>query len=509
MSIYQIKDEDLLKRFLMLGTENGSYYVSENDFVITHVNCLEKLLKQDYTKVIDIINKYYLSVYKKDYLLFVIARCCADKNKDLRIYAYEYMLEVCKTPTQLFLFIDLYEKINEILNKSTGWNKLQKEYISKWYLTKQPINLAYLMTKYKNRNKWTHKDVLKLSHVKATNNSHDSLFAYITRDYDAFKDKNNNPELLEYIQAYEVIKTTEDEDIAIALINQHNFVREHLSTKLLNNVHVWNALLNKMPIIALLKNLNKLTSLNLFSHYPDSLAKVTNQLQSIDMIVKNRIHPLQVLIALTTYTKGNGFKGKLEWNPLSEITKALNKAYRLTFINTHPTNKRILVALDVSSSMTFSSVCGIDCMRASEVACAISMILAGHEPYCDIMGFSNELVNLDISPLDSLENNMAKVYKKTFGTTDISLPFTWAIDNDKNYDCFIVITDNETNCNKIPPAQALRLYKEKTHINSKLVVIALSANNISIADPNDLSMLDIGGFDAETPVIINHFISQH
>ena len=307
-----ISQEELLKRFLLIGTENGSYYVSEKDLTITHVQSLENLLKEDYTKVINIINKYYLSVYKKDYLLFVIARCCADKNKDLRIHAYEYMLEICKTPTQLFLFIELYEKINKILNKSTGWNKLQKEYISKWYLTKQPMDLAYLITKYKNRNQWTHKDVLKLSHIKAHTNSHDSLFAYITRDYDIFKEKNSDLDLLEYIRAYEVLNSTDDEDLAIALINQHNFVREHVSTKLLNNVHVWNALLKNMPIIALLRNLNKLTSLDLFQEYPESLTKILNKIQDPDILKKNRIHPLQLLIALTTYTKGKGFKGKLD-----------------------------------------------------------------------------------------------------------------------------------------------------------------------------------------------------
>jgi 60 kDa SS-A/Ro ribonucleoprotein len=507
-SVYKVSQEELLKRFILLGTENGSYYITESELTITHISCLDNLIKTDYKKVIDIINTCYLKVYKKDYILFVIARCCADKNKDLRIDAYEYMLEICKIPTHLFLFIDLYERICQILYKSTGWNKLQKEYISKWYLNKQPMNLAYLITKYKNRNQWTHKDVLKLTHVKAYTDAHDALFAYITRDYDMFMKKVPDSDLQEYIEAYEVIKNTNDEDIAIALINQHKFVREHVSTQLLSNVHVWNALIPHMPMIALLRNLNKLTALGLFLHYPNSLTKIIDQLQNVDVIKKSKVHPLQILITLSTYSKGKGFKGKLEWQPLLALNTALNNAYRLSFVNVTPTNKRFLIALDVSSSMTFSSVCGIECMQASEIACAVAMIIAGQEPYCDVMGFSHEFKDLDISPLEPLEDNIKKVYNHTFGNTDISLPFLWALENKKLYDCFIVITDNDTNSNTIPPVEALRLYKEEMHITSKLIVIALCANKISIADPNDLSMLDIGGFDAETPLVINSFVSS-
>jgi len=40
----------------------------------------------------------------------------------------------------------------------------------------------------------------------------------------------------------------------------------------------------------------------------------------------------------------------------------------------------------------------------------------------------------------------------------------------------------------------------------KLIVVAMTSNNVSIADPNDKNMLDIAGFDASVPDIINDFI---
>lgn len=40
-------------------------------------------------------------------------------------------------------------------------------------------------------------------------------------------------------------------------------VREHIPTNLLNSVPVWQALLEKMPMTALIRNLSKLSSLGL------------------------------------------------------------------------------------------------------------------------------------------------------------------------------------------------------------------------------------------------------
>jgi 60 kDa SS-A/Ro ribonucleoprotein len=42
-------------------------------------------------------------------------------------------------------------------------------------------------------------------------------------------------------------------------------------------------------------------------------------------------------------------------------------------------------------------------------------------------------------------------------------------------------------------------------IAAKLVVVAMTSNGFSIADPNDGGMLDVVGFDAATPEVISSF----
>jgi len=42
-------------------------------------------------------------------------------------------------------------------------------------------------------------------------------------------------------------------------------------------------------------------------------------------------------------------------------------------------------------------------------------------------------------------------------------------------------------------------------IAAKLVVVAMTANDFTIADPDDAGMLDIVGFDPSTPQLIAEF----
>jgi len=69
----------------------------------------------------------------------------------------------------------------------------------------------------------------------------------------------------------------------------------------------------------------------------------------------------------------------------------------------------------------------------------------------------------------------------------------------------VVYTDNETWAGDIHPAQALRDYREHMGIGARLVVVGMTSNGFSIADPNDAGMLDVVGFDTATPHVISEF----
>jgi 60 kDa SS-A/Ro ribonucleoprotein len=92
-----------------------------------------------------------------------------------------------------------------------------------------------------------------------------------------------------------------------------------------------------------------------------------------------------------------------------------------------------------------------------------------------------------------------------FGGTDCALPMVWALKNRVAADVFVVYTDSETWAGNIHPVQALRRYREGMGIPAKLVVVGMTSNGFSIADPDDAGMLDVVGFDASTPQMISDF----
>ena len=75
----------------------------------------------------------------------------------------------------------------------------------------------------------------------------------------------------------------------------------------------------------------------------------------------------------------------------------------------------------------------------------------------------------------------------------------------------MIYTDSETWSGTIHPAQALREYRERMGINAKLVVVGMTSNGFSIADPNDVGMLDVVGFDTATTEIytVSDTLSLH
>jgi len=84
----------------------------------------------------------------------------------------------------------------------------------------------------------------------------------------------------------------------------------------------------------------------------------------------------------------------------------------------------------------------------------------------------------------------------------------YALERGLEVDGFVVYTDSETWAGAIHPVQALRLYRERTGVAAKLVVVGMASNGFSIADPDDAGMLDVVGFDAATPAVIADFLRR-
>ena len=89
---------------------------------------------------------------------------------------------------------------------------------------------------------------------------------------------------------------------------------------------------------------------------------------------------------------------------------------------------------------------------------------------------------------------------------DCALPMLWAARNKLNVSAFITYTDSETWAGHIHPSQALRQYRSEFVGDAKAVVVGMTSNGFTLADPNDRGMLDVVGFDTSAPAVIADFI---
>ena len=80
-----------------------------------------------------------------------------------------------------------------------------------------------------------------------------------------------------------------------------------------------------------------------------------------------------------------------------------------------------------------------------------------------------------------------------------------ALKNNEQVDAFVIYTDSETYMGTIHPQAALEEYRKATGIDAKLIVVGMTSNCLTIADPKDLNTLNLAGFDTATPRIINDF----
>ncbi len=482
-----------LDRFLILGSEGGTYYIGERKLSIDNANAVLSCVKEDGIRAVNRIVEISDAgrAPKNDPALFALAIAASLGNATTKKAALDALSKVARIGTHLFHFM-------EYVNGMRGWGRGLRRAIGEWYTGKTSDDLAYQAVKYQSRNGWSHRDALRLSHPHAPTNAHDALFHWIVKG----EAKYEAPTL---VQVFEAVQQA-DEAAIVRLINANpKLPWEAIPSEHLKSARVWEALLPNLPLTATLRNLARMTANGLLAPMSDAAKVVTDRVTNEENLKKARVHPIAVLAALKTYAQGHGEKGKLTWTPVTKITDALNSAFYKTFQNVEPTGKNILLALDVSGSMECGNVSGVPGLTPRVASAALALVTASVEPNCHIMGFSHELVDIDISPKMRLDDVIKKIGRIPMGRTDCSLPMCWAEKNKANVDLFSVYTDSETWCGGIHPKQALDSYRRAKNQRAKLVVVAMVANEFTIADPNDAGMLDVVGFDTATPALISDF----
>jgi 60 kDa SS-A/Ro ribonucleoprotein len=205
--------------------------------------------------------------------------------------------------------------------------------------------------KYQQRDGWSHRDALRLAHPKASDEQRNALYFWMVNGWPDVGITPHPDVALRTLWAFERAKLATREQDIIELIEQYNLPWEAIPTQWLAEARVWKALLPKLPLTALLRNLARMTANGALAPMSREVAEVVNRITDEKALRKARIHPIAVLAALKTYSAGQGARGSLKWKPIQPLVDALDKAFYLSFGNVESTGKRIVLALDVSGSM--------------------------------------------------------------------------------------------------------------------------------------------------------------
>lgn len=520
--VFETKAETAVDRFLLLGTDKPTYYASAQTLTREAAGAVEAYAASpgnDLVERIVAVSEAGRAPKNSPALLaLAIAASVGDQStrsksvRDTRSKAFAALPRVARTSTHLFEFV-------EYLDSMRGWGRAPRRAVAEWYTSKTPDSLAYQAVKYRQRNGWTHRDVLRLAHPTATSEEQNAVLEWITaKEMSAFRRQN----LPRVIQGYEQAKTAQGGAEAARLITDFGLPWEALPDSVINTPEVWKALVPNMGMTALMRNLSRVARLDDHKAAREIESLMVERLRDPETVRKARLHPINILTAMRTYAAGRStvfdyygraFGGSSIWTPNRHVTDALDDAFYASFKYQEPTGKRYLIALDVSGSMGVEVKPGLS---ARDVSAAMAMSLMAVEPDVDVVGFtsgrrgggwnhSSALTPLDLSTRRRLDDNVKTVSGLDFGRTDCAQPALWAAKERKDYDAIVIFTDSETWAGTVHPFQALTRYRQQVGHKVAQIVVGLTSTGFTIADPTDPDSLDVVGFDSALPSLIAEF----
>lgn len=497
---FALSDWDRLTRFLVLGVDAGTYYTDARTLALDNARVITRCLDANPARAVKIIADVSFAgrAPNNDPALFALAVAFGHPHGRQHVDDL-VLLKVARTGTHLFHFAQFVEG-------QRGWGRALRTAVSGWYERDDIDHLAYQIVKYRQRDGWTHRDLLRLAHPAAPSDDHRHLYDLICG--------RDGPYPVPLLEGAAKLAQATDEATAAELVREYGLPWETVPSEL-RGPKVWNTLLevDALPLGAMVRNLGVMTAKGVLSPGSKGTFRVIAKLGDVEQIRKARLHPVAILNALLTYARGAGLRGKLSWSPVSQIVDALDAAFYASFGTVEPAGKRTVLGLDVSGSMS-QSVAGT-AFNAREGAAAMAMTIAASEPETHPVAFTSAgrfgwrrdtaITPLDISPRRRLDDNIRTMSGLPFGGTDCSLPMLWALENGVQADTFIVLTDSETWAGRMHPHQALAKYREQTGIPARLVVVGMTSTGFTIADPQDGGMLDVVGMDTAAPNLIASF----
>ncbi|XP_061183049.1 RNA-binding protein Ro60-like [Saccostrea echinata] len=538
-------EESLLWRFLFLGDDESVYRPRQQEIQATYI--IDRLIQRGRGKaIIDWIKENKEKCCKFYPFAYTLAICAKCNMLQVRQEALDALKFVCNTPTELFMFLWYCAKIDGTQDgfywrhsrqhqykrergiskrvRLRSWPRQFRRGVALWY-TANPryqqdiLNLAKHVTKYQHRHGFTHKRVIKSCHPKSRNEDMNYIFCYVLKGFshanqkfeDAIINGRIRVQVREFFKDLEELKNPNvNVELVKEMINKWDLSWEHIPTKFLKYHCVWKTfLMREMPLMALIRNLGKAGSMQLLQPGSEEERRVCERLTNIELVNNSKLHPIDIISALTGYRRGEGSKGR-EWPINEQIIQAVYRAYMNKLSCRPSTEKRLLIAINIK--MNFDRyVVGKQWLSCKEAAIAMAMMLSENERSAEIVTFGHFARRFDVprhdesmGDIETALERIASIREEGNPPLSFTAPFVYAEGREEPFDVIILITDKVSSPRVREIKSGFTNYKQH-HSTAKCITVHFKHGEATSVS-QDPSMLDVIGVDAYALEVIQDFI---
>ena len=195
--VWKLSPLEHVNRYLVLGgaKDMGNYYKQADD--VSHecaLSVLQMIRSPDasqFVQLCDLLKAVSIggrAPKQEPVLLSVAAAIVFAKNAQEKNIAFETAKACIRIPTHMFMLAGFVRDLSmaKPTNKGKGWGAGFKRTMAHYYLSHTGRDLAFHMTKYQNREGWTHADMIRMLHINPATLADDGarlMFDYVMMKY--------------------------------------------------------------------------------------------------------------------------------------------------------------------------------------------------------------------------------------------------------------------------------------------------------------------------------------
>lgn len=477
---YNLTAKHTLAQIACTGTFNGTYYANGEQILSIAEKAIEEL-KNDPTYIAKVAVYARESGYMKDLPAYITAKL-ADLNKSIFRSTFRKVVDNGKMLRNV-IQIARSGKLDKKYNLSAG---TYRHAIQEWFNNRKVESIF----KAAIGNDPSMKDIIKMARPKPNTDEKSVLYRYlIGKDF-------NLETLPEPLLSYELYRRGIKKDVP-------NVDFRYLSDLPLSPPD-WEKIAENANWTTTRMNLNTFKRHGVFEN-KDLVKLIANRLRNKEQIEKAKVFPYQLFMT---------FKAT-EGNMPFEITEALQDAMEIAVSNTPKFEGDISIAIDVSGSMSWSSITGdrgsaTSVCRPIDVAALFSASILRKNPSANVIPFSDRLYpGFTLNSRDTVLTNAKSLSSIPSGGTNCSLVLKDLNNRKVKCDSVIYVSDNESWVDKgyYKGTGMMNEWVEfkKRNPASKLVLIDLTPASTSQVSQHD-DILQVGGFSDNVFEVVNTFL---